>query len=65
VWGVGCRVLQIPCSVCGMAIVQYPEIIDDLIAWGVTSLSVDREAVLATREAIVRAERRFLLENSR
>ena len=59
------KVLQIPCSVCGMAIVQYPEIIDDLIAWGVTSLSVDTEAVLATREAIVRAERRFLLENSR
>jgi pyruvate,water dikinase len=48
-----------------MAIVQYPELIDDLIAWGVTSLSVDTEAVLATREAIVRAERRFLLENSR
>jgi pyruvate,water dikinase len=59
------KVLQIPCSVCGMAIVQYPEIIDDLIAWGVTSLSVDTEAVLATREAIVRAERRFLLENGR
>jgi len=59
------KVLQIPCSVCGMAIVQYPELIDDLIAWGVTSLSVDTEAVLATREAIVRAERRFLLENSR
>jgi pyruvate,water dikinase len=59
------KLLQIPCSVCGMAIVQYPEIIDDLIAWGVTSLSVDTEAILATREAIVRAERRFLLENNR
>jgi pyruvate, water dikinase len=59
------KLLQIPCSVCGMAIVQYPDIIDDLIAWGVTSLSVDSEAILATREAIIRAERRFLLENTR
>jgi pyruvate,water dikinase len=59
------KLLRIPCSVCGMAIVQYPEIIDDLIAWGVTSLSVDTEAILTTREAIVRAERRFLLENNR
>jgi pyruvate,water dikinase len=58
------KLLQVPCSVCGMAIVQYPEIIDDLIAWGVTSLSVDTEAILTTREAIVRAERRFLLENN-
>jgi pyruvate,water dikinase len=59
------RELQIPCSVCGMAIVENPALIDDLVRWGVTTLSVDPEAVLSTREAIVRAEKRLLLETAR
>jgi pyruvate,water dikinase len=59
------RCLNIPCSVCGMAIVQNPDLIDDLVRWGVTTLSVDPNSVLSTREAIVRAERRLLLETAR
>jgi pyruvate, water dikinase len=59
------RELGIPCSVCGMAIVENPALIDDLVRWGVTTLSVDPEAVLSTREAIVRAEKRLLLEMAR
>jgi pyruvate,water dikinase len=59
------RELEIPCSVCGMAIVENPALIDDLVRWGVTTLSVDPEAVLSTREAIVCAEKRLLLETAR
>lgn len=59
------RRLNIPCSVCGVSIVENPDSIDDLVKWGVTSLSVDPDSVLSTREAIVRSERRLLLETAR
>ena len=52
----------IPCSICGEAPVQYPELIEQLIRWGITSISVEAEAVKITYQAIARAERRLLLE---
>jgi pyruvate,water dikinase len=52
----------IPCSICGQAPVRYPELIESLIRWGITSISVEPDAIAATHEAIVRAERRLLLE---
>ncbi len=52
---------QIPCSLCGQAPVKHPELIDKLIAWGITSISVEPGAVLTTYQAIARAERRLLL----
>ncbi len=54
----------IPCSICGQAPVQYPELIADLIRWGIDSISVAPEAVETTYWAIVRAERRLLLETA-
>ncbi len=55
----------IPCSICGQAPALYPEIIDRLIEWGITSISVEPEAVLRTHNAIVRAEKRLLLQAAR
>jgi pyruvate, water dikinase len=55
----------IPCSICGQAPTQYPEIIDSLVRWGVTAISVDLSEVAASRETIVRAEQRLLLELAR
>jgi pyruvate,water dikinase len=55
----------IPCSICGQAPALYPEIIDNLIEWGITSISVEPEAVLRTYQAIARAEKRLLLEAAR
>lgn len=55
----------IPCSICGQAPVQYPDLIDHLIRWGITSISVTPEAVESTYWAIARAERRLLLEVAR
>lgn len=51
--------LGIPCSICGQAPVRYPEIIDSLVAWGITSISVEPDAVLQTRTAIAQAEQRL------
>lgn len=39
----------------------YPEIIDQLIAWGITSISVEPESVERTYQAIARAEQRLIL----
>ncbi len=55
----------IPCSICGQAPVQYPDLIDLLIQWGITSISVDINDVERTYEAIARAEQRLLLEAAR
>ena len=55
----------IPCSICGDAPALYPEIIDDLIRWGITSISVNLNAVEKTYKAIARAEQRLILEAAR
>lgn len=59
------RSYKIPCSICGQAPTLYPEIIDELVQWGITSISVEPEAVLRTYHAIVRAEQRIILEAAR
>ena len=51
------RQLNIPCSLCGQAPVNHPELVESLVRWGITSVSVEPEAVEATYWAIVRAER--------
>ena len=57
--------LNIPCSICGQAPVNYPELIEELVAWGITSISVDAIAVDMVHRAIVRAEHKLLLELAR
>lgn len=55
----------IPCSICGQAPVQYPELIDLLVQWGITSISVDVNDVEQTYSAIARAEQGLLLAAAR
>jgi len=55
----------IPCSICGQAPVLYPEMIDKLIEWGISSISVEPEAVERTYQAISRAEQRLILAAAR
>ena len=57
--------VDIPCSICGQAPSQYPEIIQPLVEWGITSISVDVNDVEQTYTAIARAEQRLLLEAAR
>ena len=56
------RELNIPCSICGQAPARHPELIDALVQWGITAISVDLDAVTVTRGAIARAEQRLLFE---
>ncbi|MBW4581695.1 MAG: hypothetical protein KME42_19160 [Tildeniella nuda ZEHNDER 1965/U140] len=46
----------IPCSVCGQAPSRDPELVETLVRWGITSISVDPDAVESTYWAIARAE---------
>ena len=59
------KIAGIPCSICGDAPALYPEIIDDLIRWGITSISVNVNAVEEAYQAIARAEQRLILEAAR
>jgi pyruvate,water dikinase len=52
---------NIPCSICGQAPVEHPEIIEKLIDWGITSISVEPSAIEQTYWEIARAEKRILL----
>lgn len=55
----------IPCSICGQAPAQYPELIEHLVRWGITSISVEPTAVEQTHEAMIRAEQALSLEATR
>jgi pyruvate, water dikinase len=55
----------IPCSICGQAPALYPEIIQQLVEWGISSISVEPEAVERTYRAIARAEQKIILEAAR
>ncbi|MEH2083537.1 MAG: putative PEP-binding protein [Nostoc sp.] len=59
------KTADIPCSICGQAPALYPEIIDKLVEWGITSISVEPEAVERTYQAIARAEQRLILAAAR
>lgn len=56
---------NIPCSICGQAVVMDPEFIDDLVHWGVTVISVEPISFETTCRAIARSEKRLLLEAAR
>lgn len=46
-------------SVCGQAPSDYPELVEKLVGWGVTSLSLNPDAVDRTREIIFNVEKKL------
>jgi pyruvate,water dikinase len=59
------RRLGIPCSICGELPSRHPDLIDELVRWGIHTISVHPGAIEPTYRAIVRAERNLLLEAAR
>lgn len=51
---------RIPVSICGQAPSNYPSLVDHLVKWGVTSISVSPDAIDNTRRYIHRAEQEII-----
>ena len=58
----GCREIGLTSSICGQAPSVYPELTAKLVEWGATSISVNPDVILRTRDIIASAERKLLLE---
>ena len=43
-------------SICGQAPSDYPDLVEKLVSWGITSVSVNADAIDSVRETIVAAE---------
>jgi pyruvate,water dikinase len=53
------------CSVCGQAPSQYPELVEKLVKWGVTSVSVSPDVLEKTRGIVYSAEHKLVSEKSK
>lgn len=52
-----CNKNKITSSICGQAPSEYPDVVEKLVQWGITSISVNPDAIERTREIIHWAEK--------
>lgn len=51
-----CLKRRIMCGICGQAPSEYPELVEKLVSWGITSISVNPDAIERAREIIYHSE---------
>ena len=61
----GCAKRKITCSICGQAPSVYPELVEKLVEWGITSVSVSPDVLEKTRKIVYDAERTLLTKKSK
>lgn len=55
-----CAKFNVTSSICGQAPSVYPELTEKLVSWGITSISVNPDAIDSTRELIYQAEHKLV-----
>jgi len=55
-----CRKRKITCSVCGQAPSVFPELVEMMVDWGMTSVSISPDVIEKTREIVYEAEKKVL-----
>lgn len=58
-----CLKNKITVSICGQAPSIYPDLVEQLVKWGITSLSVNPDAIERTRELVYRIEEGIAKKN--
>ena len=59
------RAAGLTCSICGQAPSVYPEYAEQLVGWGIDSISVNPDVIDRTRANIARAEQQLILDSVR
>jgi len=54
-----CQKNKVKCSICGQAPSVYPEVTKALIEWGMTSVSVNPDVIIKTRELVAKVEKKL------
>jgi pyruvate,water dikinase len=60
-----CRKRRISCSICGQAPSTYPNLVEMLVDWGVTSVSISPDVIEKTRVIVYEAEKKVLHRGSK
>ncbi len=60
-----CAKRGVMCGICGQAPSEYPELVEKLVEWGVTSISVNPDAIGRTRQIIFNAEHSLITKKSK
>jgi len=60
-----CNKYNITSSICGQAPSQYPELLEKLVSWGITSISLNPDALDRGRELIAWAEKQDVKRRSK
>ncbi len=58
-----CLKHKVTSSICGQAPSVYPDLVENLVKWGVTSVSVNPDAIERTRELVYQVEKRVTKKN--
>lgn len=56
-----CRKHKVTCSICGQAPSDFPDLVEKLVEWGITSVSVNPDVIEKTRYIVAQAEKKVVL----
>lgn len=54
--------IKLPVAMSGKAVARHPSFVEKAVLWGVNTITVNPEAVIATRETIANAERKIVMK---